>query len=734
MKKIITSFVLLLTLLVSSCSQFDDSAIWDKLENHEKRIAALEELCKQMNTNISSLRSLIEALEKHDYITNISPINKDGEVIGYTISFAYSDTITIYHGENGKNGSDGADGADGYTPQIGVMEDTDGIYYWTLDGEWLLDDNGNKIKAVGTDGADGTNGTNGEDGVDGVDGINGEDGKDGVNGKDGEDGITPRLKIENDHWFVSYDNGTTWLELGKATGNDGENGVDGESLIKSITIGDNSVTFILTNEQIITIPLGDNRENNKIYYTTTDGKKFIPYNTDPYNWGAILISSTYENGQGVMVFDDDISHIYEMNCSRLVTITIPNSVTSIGNWAFSGCESLTSITIPSGVTDIEDGTFYNCSSLESVTIPDSVTHIGYDAFSGCSSLKSIDIPDSVTWIGNSAFSGCSSLESATIPDSVTHIGASAFSGCTGELIIDNKIIETDYTDTYYLYGEFESSNWLYGSNFSSIIIGENVTKIGNLALYRYSSLTNITIPNNVISIGAWAFSGCSNLVNVTIGNGITKIETGVFSGCSNLANITIPDNVASIEASAFNGCSSLENITIPDSVTYIGAGAFRYCSSLTSLTIGNGITSFGQFALHGCSSLAKINSTFASEDERCLIIDGVLYAFAPAGLTEYAIPNSANFILHYAFWGCQNLKSVTIPDSVTYIGGYAFYECSGLANLYCKSTTPPKCYDDSSLAYGGSDLKIYVPTESIDKYQTADVWQYYASSIIGYDF
>ena len=185
----------------------------------EKRVAKLEELCKQMNTNISSLQSIVNALQKNDYITNVSPVRKDGEVVGYTITFAHSDTITIYHGTNGKdgaNGKDGKDGKDGYTPQIGVMKDTDGIYYWTVDGEWLLDGKGNKIKAVGEDGRDGQDGTNGSNGTDGKD------------GNDGADGITPRLKIENDYWYVSYDNGATWTELGKATGENGVDGIDGK--------------------------------------------------------------------------------------------------------------------------------------------------------------------------------------------------------------------------------------------------------------------------------------------------------------------------------------------------------------------------------------------------------------------------------------------------------------------------------------------------------------------------
>ena len=251
MKRLFTLFAIALAFVASSCNKFDDSEIWDKLNEHDKRITALEELCKQMNTNIVALQTVVNALQKNDYITNVSPVRKDGEVVGYTITFAHSDTITIYHGTNGKdgaNGKDGKDGKDGYTPQIGVMKDTDGIYYWTVDGEWLLDGKGNKVQANGVNGTDGTNGSNGTDGKD---------------GNDGADGITPRLKIENDYWYVSYDNGATWTELGKATGEDGSNGADGEdgdSIFKSVTQDDEYVYFNLADGTMITLPKHD-KEN-----------------------------------------------------------------------------------------------------------------------------------------------------------------------------------------------------------------------------------------------------------------------------------------------------------------------------------------------------------------------------------------------------------------------------------------------------------------------------------------
>ena len=263
--------LLLLTLTVcffTACHK----DIWAELENLDQRVTKLEELCKEMNTNITSLQTIVDVLQSNDFITSIVEIKKDGKVVGYTITFGKHDPITIYHGQDGKDGADGkdgqdgADGKDGITPVIGVAQDTDGVYYWTLNGEWLLDDNGNKLPVSGEDGKDGANGTDGKDGQDGADGKdgitpllkiengywyisydngatwtesgkatgdngqngqNGTDGKDGQDGANGQDGVTPLLKIENGYWYISYDNGATWAQLGKATGEDGKDGANG---------------------------------------------------------------------------------------------------------------------------------------------------------------------------------------------------------------------------------------------------------------------------------------------------------------------------------------------------------------------------------------------------------------------------------------------------------------------------------------------------------------------------
>ena len=266
MKKIFLYIAITLGLL--SCNHKD--SLWQEVvEDLDERVETLEMLCAEMNTNITSLQTIVDVLQSNDFITSIVEIKKDGKVVGYTITFGKHDPITIYHGQDGKdgqNGQNGADGKDGSTPVIGVAQDTDGVYYWTLNGEWLLDDNGNKLPVSGKDGKDGANGTDGKDGQDGADGKdgitpllkiengywyisydngatwtesgkatgdngqdgqNGSDGKDGQDGANGQDGVTPLLKIENGYWYISYDNGATWAQLGKATGEDGKDGANG---------------------------------------------------------------------------------------------------------------------------------------------------------------------------------------------------------------------------------------------------------------------------------------------------------------------------------------------------------------------------------------------------------------------------------------------------------------------------------------------------------------------------
>ena len=338
----------------------------------------------------------------------------------------------------------------------------------------------------------------------------------------------------------------------------------------------------------------------------------------------------------------------------------PNSVTSIGNYAFHSCSGLTSVTIPSSVTSIGNSTFYGCSGLTSVTIPSSVTSIGNSAFYGCSGLTSVTIPNSVTSIGNSAFFSCKSMISIEIPEGVTSIGTSAFSSCSG---------------------------------LTSVTIPNSVTSIGNSAFHGCTGLTSITIPNNVTSIGESAFGGCTSMTSVTIeSNAFVSTSSTCYNTIfgNQVTNYIIGDEVTSIGNYAFRGCTGLKSITIPNSVTSIGHDAFNGCSGLTSITIPNSLTSIGGYGFNGCTGLTKViisniaawcDIYFGGDLANPLLYAKHLYSDEETEITNLVIPDGVTSIGNYAFHGCSGLKSITIPNSVSSIGNSAFYNCSGLTSI-----------------------------------------------------
>ena len=351
--------LLLLTLTVcffTACHK----DIWAELENLDQRVTKLEELCKEMNTNITSLQTIVSVLQSNDFITGIVEIKKNGEVIGYTITFGKHDPITIYHGQDGKDGADGKDGQDGSAnaPVIGVAQDTDGVYYWTLNGEWLLDDNGNKLPVSGKDGQNGTNGSNGQDGADGKDGQDGEDGKDGADGKDGKDGITPQLKIEEGYWFISYDNGATWTQLGKATGEDGKDGIDGkngkdgqngadgkdgqdgDSMFQSVTQDENYVYFTLADGTVIKIAKASKEEQPNsefmfvVTYDANGGEGTMQPDTFYYGVSKQLSKVKYTKSAHIFTYWNTKADGSGISYEDGQTLMISKNITLYAQWNF----------------------------------------------------------------------------------------------------------------------------------------------------------------------------------------------------------------------------------------------------------------------------------------------------------------------------------------------------------------------------------------------------------------
>ena len=367
------------------------------------------------------------------------------------------------------------------------------------------------------------------------------------------------------------------------------------------------------------------------------------------------------------------------NRSSVKTVVIPDSVTSIGRWAFGYCESLTSVTIPDSVTSIGSCAFYDCTGLTSITIPDSVTSIGNGAFYNCTGLTSVTIPDSVTSIGRIAFGYCESLTSVTIGNSVTSIGAYAFYNCT-------SLTSVTIPDSVTSIGDWAFENC---TGLTSVTIPDSVTSIGDEAFAFCDSLTSVTIGNSVTSIGDEAFAFCDSLTSVTIGNSVTSIGNSAFEDCTGLTSITIPDSVTSIGDYAFFDCSGLTSVTIPDSVTSIGGSAFSGCTGLTSVTIPDSVTSIGDEAFNNCTRLTSItvkegNPKYSSDEYGVLFNkDKTLLIQYPIGnkRTSYTIPDSVTSIGEAAFWLCTSLTSVTIGNSVTSIGSSAFSMCVSLTSV-----------------------------------------------------
>ena len=415
------------------------------------------------------------------------------------------------------------------------------------------------------------------------------------------------------------------VEDGEAKITDCDTSISGELVIPD-TLGGYPVTSI-----------GD-----EAFYNCT-GLTKINWNAENVNdfpYGSTIFYNAGTSGSGIdVVFGDNVKRI-------------PANAFYISDSSYS--PKIKSVTIGNSVTSIGDHAFNSCTGLTSVTIGNSVTSIGFCAFCDCTGLTNITIPDSVTSIGGSAFYNTAWYKAK--PDGDVYVGK-----------------------FYYRYKGVMPKN-------TSIVIQDGTKGIADSAFYYCTGLTSVTIPETVTSIGTFAFDSCAGLTSITIPDSVTRMGNYAFNKCTGLTSVTISDSVTSISAYAFKGCAGLTSVTIPDSVTSIGDEAFYNCTGLTSVTIPDSVTSIGSSAFRDCTGLTKINWNAESVSDFSEY-GKVFYNAGTSGSgTDVVFGDNVKRIPAYAFYVSDSsyrpkIKSVTIGNSVTSIGSSAFRDCTGLTKI-----------------------------------------------------
>ena len=716
MKKLLAFAALFAVVALTSC-KYDDDDLWNSVHGLENRVAKLEELCKQMNTNISSLQTIVTALQNNVYVTGTTPLMKDGKEIGYTITFSKGNPITIYHGK------DGQDGEDGITPTISVKKDTDGVYYWTLNGEFIMVDGG-KIQAEGKDGTNGTNGT------------------------------TPQFKIENDYWFVSYDNGANWTQLGKATG---EDGIGGDSMFSGVDYKTSTdyVIFTLADGTQIKLPTWSAFEalQRLCNETNTNLSALQTIVTALQNNDYITsVDPLTENGKVVG---------YTIKFAKSNPIVIYN-----GKDGTDGVDGNTPVI---GVKKDGDGIYYWTLDGEFIIVDgQKIKAQGTDGSDGADGVTpKLEIREGYWWISYDNGTNWTQLGKATGED-----GKDA----------DSIKITQDENNVY-----FELADGMVitisktGQSVDPNIIqfaDENVKKLcvgmwdtnGDLEL-SYDEAATVT------SLGT-TFTGNSEIQifnELKHFTGLTVLDDA-FSGCSNLWKVTIPVNVESMTFNNFKGCVSLKTITFEKGSklkaftgghdnNYKILGAFLDCKSLTTIEIPASVESLGT-AFKG-SSLRTI--TFEKGSKLKSITGGYQNKDNYSGalsdckaLTFIEIPASVETIEIAAFKGCSSLEMITFEKGsklesisgvrdlgafdgainlttvdmsectqVKRIDEYTFYGNSNLRLFKIGTEIPPTCKDYTFYNINPYSV-LKVPSGCTDAYKKATGWKKFAS-ITGLD-
>lgn len=717
MKNLHFLFTMILSIIViNSCT--DTSGLENQIDNIEGRVAALEKLTSQMNTNISALQSAVTALQNNDYVTNVTEVKEGAEVIGYTISFNKSGAVTIYHGENG---APGADGQDGITPNIGVTQFTDDLYYWTIDGDWMTNINGEKILAQG---------------------------------------ITPQLKIENEHWMLSVDNGATWSDLGKAKGEDGDN------FFQSVTQDTHNVYIVLIDGTEITIPKKESLsimfdssdlinisagETTTISYTITSSAESVTIETyEQAGWTVKLNKTTdktgtmsitapipISDGKIMVVLTDNYDNCYiktitmagvgsyittvsdsytaqslggqfsiNVNTNTDYTVLIPEETQSWLTVASKGSVLVFSLETNTAydnratkvtLVGIDGETTYEFTltqlQKDAIILSDNVYDLTYNMQDVEIVLQSnvdvvVEIPADITWITHSATRALServvTLQVAVNGDAPNRTGNVTITdpdknitktitinqkGAKAEISVSSGVATVILPRAGEL-SEVITASGIDGSLITTLNISGFINGTDIASIRAMSTLKNLNIGNaSIVSggdayyvdattsndiVGMYMFSALTNLHTIVLPTNITSIEAFAFDNCTSLANIEIPNSVINIGEKAFFGCLNLASIELPINLTTISEQVFGDCTGITRIVINPNVTSIGNFAFANCTNLIDIN-----------------------------IPAKVNSIGSSAFSNCGQISKLTLSSNVTSIGNNAFTGCGGDLTINC---------------------------------------------------
>ena len=378
------------------------------------------------------------------------------------------------------------------------------------------------------------------------------------------------------------------------------------------------------------------------------------------NWseGSFSVTAVADNG-------------FENN-TNLTTVTLPESVKTVGNKAFYGCSKLSAVTF-NGQTAIGDEAFRNCTSLINVSLPSGLKTIGDRAFQNANSITQIEFKDGIESIGAFSFMDCKALTAVRLPNTTKSIGTSAFENC----------IKLTYAS-----------------------LGDNLTSLGNSAFRNCSVLTEISIPGTTVTVGEKAFQNCRTLALATLNSGITTIGGFCFDGCSELLSMTIPGTVRTIGGGSFNGCIALTSLTFGNSQYSVEIPQFTD-SPLKTLRIGRNLTYTYSNTLSPFRDRTTLRRVLFTGDDVTNVYNYLLDGCT--GITTISLPESLVTINGYAFRNCSSLPEITLPSALSSIGSHAFDGCSSIERLTINNSDKALTLGtDNSMFFDSPIKSLYV--------------------------